>query len=206
MIQRTLFYQYDPSGTFSNGRFYDSFTLRGYSTTSGSSTTTTALEVSGPGSTPYDQVVVGDWLLDERHLSAPVQNFRRVTAKASSSSLTVNSAWDLTASGRPLKCLPFREGTTNADGGVFIGGYRNTTIAWNVTNLASTTLELRVQGRNEDGTGSWVTLTTATISAVGGDEFSVPAGWQWVRVALRDATGSAAGDAVNVYLVAQEIT
>lgn len=62
-------------------------------TTSGSSTTTTALVAS---SAPFAQINVGDVLIVASSTGVATDTlFRVVTAKASSDSITVNTAWDL---------------------------------------------------------------------------------------------------------------
>ena len=97
-LTRTLFYNFETPTALTYGRFFDQVNMRGFASTSGSSTTTTATESSGDGATPFDVVEVGDWLVQESDVGT--QLFRRVTAKASSISLTVDAAWTLGAAGK----------------------------------------------------------------------------------------------------------
>jgi hypothetical protein len=200
--QRTFFYKYDPSGTtLTYGRFDDEFLLAGWATTSGSSTTTTALESSGLGSTPFDVVKVGDWL---RLRDAAGTTLRNVTAKASSTSLTVDSAWDLTASGKPLSCLPFSTGTTAESGWMNVANYKALTVKVNVLAVASGSVTLTIEGRMSDTDATAYTIFSKAYTATGSDVFAVTEIWSQLRVGLKETSG-AGTDSVSVYLTSEEI-
>jgi len=198
---RTLFYDYDIPADLTYGRFLDQTNIRGFIQTSGSSVTTTAVEPSGDGATPFDQVAVDDWLLVETDTSG-TQLRRRVATKASSTSITVNSAWDLSG-GKAAKLLPFRSGTAATDGRVFVGTLKNVTVSWNLTTLGATDVRLVVEAKMSDPDAVWTTLLDRTMSATESDSFSVTEPWSFVRVGVEETTGSGT-DSIDVYLTADD--
>ena len=201
-LTRTLFYNFETPTALTYGRFFDQVNMRGFASTSGSSTTTTATEASGDGATPFDVVEVGDWLVQESDVGT--QLFRRVTAKASSISLTVDAAWTLGAAGKALKILPFRSGTGATDGLCFIGTSKNATVSWNLTTLASTSVRLVVEAKMSDPNSTWTILHDQTFTAVNSDSFSVAEPWSFVRVGVEDVAGPTTGDVISVYLTVDD--
>lgn len=200
-ITRTLFYNFETPTDLIYGRFYDPVNIRGFIQTSGSSTTTTAVESSGDGSTPFDVVQVGDWLMVESNTGT--QTFRRVIAKASSISLTVNSAWDLSG-GKAAKLFPFRSGTGATDGAVFVGSAKNATVSWNLTTLASTSVRLVIEAKMSDPNATWTTLHDETFTTTDSDSFSIVEPWSFVRVGVEDVGGPTTGDVISVYLTVDD--
>lgn len=199
-IQRTLFYNYDVPADVTYGRFYDQVNLRGFAKTSGSSTTTTAVEASGDGATPFDVTQVGDWLLFEDLVGA--QSFRRIDTKTSSTEVVVDTAWNL-GTGKALKLLPFRSGTTATDGVCFVGTSRNATISYNLTTLAAASVRLVVEAKMSDPNAVWTTLFDTTLTATGSDSFSITEPWSFVRLGVEEV-GAAGTDVFSAYLTVDE--
>jgi hypothetical protein len=200
-VQRNLFYQYDIPADLTFGRFLDQQNLRGFASTSGSSTTTTATETSGEGSTPFEQVVVGDWLLYAPDHGTPL--YRRVTVKGSSSSITVNSAWTLGAAGKALRVLPHRSGTGANDGWVYIGSLKNVTVKYALSTLGATNVRFLIQVKGGDVDATPLDLFDETLSATGGDSFSIVEPWTWLRVGVEETSGTGT-DVIDVILLADD--
>jgi hypothetical protein len=200
-LQRTLFFNYDVPADLTYGRFFDQVNLRGFAATSGSSVTTTAVESSGDGATPFDVVQVGDWLMQESLVGT--QLFRSVATKTSSTSITVDSVWTLGAAGKALKLFPFRSGTTALDGACFIGTSKNATIAYNLTTLGAASVRIVVEVKMSDPNAVWTTLFDQTLVATGSDSFSITEPWSFIRVGLEEV-GAAGTDVISVYLTVDD--
>jgi hypothetical protein len=205
--QRTLFYKFDPSGTtLTYGRFLDEFNLKGFIKTSGSSTTTTAVEATGEGSHPFDVVtpqvagVGGDWLRTVDN--AGTELLRNVTAKASSSSITVDSAWDLSA-GVHATCLPFRFGTAASDGWAMAASTNKVTIKINVLAVASGSVTVAVEGRMSDTDATAYTIFSKAYTTATSDIVTITEPWTFIRVGVKETSG-AGTDSISVYLVSED--
>lgn len=200
-VQRNLFYNYDIPTDLTFGKFLDAQPLKGFADTSGSSTTTIALESTGAGSTPFDQVGVGDVLF---YVTSETNagTYRTVTAKASSTSITVNSAWDL-GTGKALRHMPFRSGTGASDGWVYVGSMKNITIKYSLTTLGATTVRIVIQVKGGDIDSTAFDLFDETASATGSDSFSIVEPWTWLRVGVEE-TVSTGTDAITVILLADD--
>lgn len=109
--------------------------------TSGSSTTVTA--VTG---TPFDPLAVGDFIY-----VAQIEARRRVTAKASGASITVDSAVNLDRdSGYPFQYLAFTCGTTAEDGWMHIGQFgREATVVVEINQMNATSIDVRWEARSD---------------------------------------------------------
>ncbi len=115
-------------------------------TTSGSSTTTTELVAS---SAPFESVAAGDILIVDPG-TGPANVLRRViTAKASSASLTVNTAWDLSATaGYNFYYLKTSCGTAATSGWISVAGATQFTINFQIDQVNVTGgVDMQVQCR-----------------------------------------------------------
>jgi hypothetical protein len=209
-FQRTLFYKFDPSGTtLTYGRFLDEFPLRGFAKTAGASTTTTAVESSGDGATPFDVVtaqvsgVGGDWLRLRSNVGG-ADTLRNVVTKASSTSITVDSAWDLTSSGKQLTCLPFRFGTGADDGWVMAATTNKVTVKINVLAVGSGSVTVVVEGKMSDTDATPHTIFTAPFDTPDTDVVTISVPWTFLRVGVSETSGSGT-DSISAYLVSEDV-
>lgn len=204
-IQKILHYKYDPGATETYSFYGDQSELLGGITTSGSSTTTTA--VAG---TPFNQIGVGDIIRASRSNvtsgGVSVDNYfvRLVTAKASETSLTVNTAWDLSTGitgGYAGSMNKFYSGTTATDGWFWTGGLSSKHVKINIETLAATNVILSIEGKYEDPDATGVDIVPEqTYTATGSDDITISEDWPFMRVGLRH-TG-AGTDVVSVYFEA----
>lgn len=202
-VQLMLFYKYDPSGTTLNyGRFLDPFNMKGFASTSGSSTTTTATESTGLGSTPFDVVTVGDVLKNQDNVGTTL--YRIVTAKASSISLTVDTAWTLGAAGKSLVIYHRLLGTTSTDGWFSTAWASQKTVRIVVSAIGSTSTTYSIEGKMAAPDATAQVIATAAITTVTSVIVAVADPWDFMRVGLKDTSG-AGTDAIEVYFVASDI-
>jgi len=204
-LQRTLFYKYDPNTTsFVYGKFLDPVKVVGFLATSGSSATTTALETSGLGSTPFDVAAVGDVLLSVDAVGAGT--YRTITAKASSTSVTVDTAWTLGAAGKAVKLLPFKSGDLNfADGWVFTGNFQEKTIKINILAITGTSVDITIDGKMSDTDATAYAIFTKSYTATGSDIFTISEDWSFLRVGLKETGPQAGVNSVSVYLTLTDV-
>ena len=109
--------------------------------TVGSSTTVTAAT-----GTPFASVNVGDEITVQTATTTRV--VRAVTAKASSTSITVSSAANLSgngASGYPFSYRPLSDGTGDTQGWIKVAQYREKNFVVEVNALAATNITIRVE-------------------------------------------------------------
>ena len=202
-IQKILHYKYDPGATETYAFYGDQSELLGGVTTAGSSTTTTA--VAG---TPFNQIAVGDIIRASKGNvtsgGVSVDNFfvRLVTAKASETSLTVNSAWDLSATGGYAGSKQrLEQGTAATSGWFWTGGLSSKHVKINVETLAATNIIMSIEGKYEDPDATGVDIVPEqTYTAAGSDDVTITEDWPFMRVGLRH-TG-AGTDIVSVYFEA----
>jgi len=202
-IQKILHYKYDPGATETYSFYGRQSELLGGLTTVGSSTTTTA--VSG---TPFNQVLVGDIIRASKGnvtsggVSVDNAFVRLCTAKASETSITVNTAWDLSATGGYAGSMnKFYSGTTATDGWFWTGGLSLKHVKINIETLAATNVILSIEGKYEDPDATGVDIVPEqTYTATGSDDITISEDWPFMRVGLRH-TG-AGTDVVSVYFEA----
>lgn len=123
-------------------------------TTSGSSTTTTALTAN---QLPFTLAEVGD-LIEAQAVSSAAgvatrdRAIRVITAKASGDSVTVNSAWTLPTAGVSYRLIkPNCSTITNATPWIEVSQNTNTTLNFNITaNTATGGISFRVEGLFSD--------------------------------------------------------
>ena len=200
-LDHKQFYRsYDPGASVVYGRLGrpDGLPVRGKwgVQTSGSSTTVTATD-----GTPFAPVTVGSTIvfLSPRPDGKIV---RRVTAKASPTSITVDSAVTL-AAGTAWFWVPFKSGTAATDGWHLVTDLSAITVFVDVETLASTTVVATIQAGGGPGAAPQ-TLTTLTFSAAGQQRYDVTSVVQSLRVGLA-TTGDAAGDAVSAWLKGEQL-
>lgn len=104
--------------------------------TSGSSTTTVASNASTD--TPFDAISVGD------HIQAGGL-VRRVTAKASATSITVSAAWNLGTAGVGWQYLHYTCGTTTADGWMSIAQFTSWDVCVEIEQMNATGIGVRFE-------------------------------------------------------------
>lgn len=198
----------DPGAAYAYGRLGDASGQpvqgRNGVQTAGASTTVTATD-----GTPFDAVTVGAIIV----FCSPRPDgkiVRTVTAKASGSSITVDTAVTL-AAGTAFFFWPFKSGTTVDDGWHNVNAWSAITVFVDVTTLGSTTIEANVEvgggpfsapvQANTTPVAVSATVTTS-ISAVGRRAIEVLSMAQSLRVGLR-VTGGPAVDAVTVWAVGE---
>lgn len=181
-------------------------------TTAGSVTTTTALIA---GSFPFAGVGVGDILSVQTGPAATDVLTRYVTAKATDDSVTVSSAWDLTASGRQFSYLHFTNGTAITDGWVDIGPLDQATFLIRLDTVNATSIDAKVECRHRTfntqptvifppsgGLGQCQTTPTGNFTAAGGCGVDVPSIWESCRVCFKINTdtgvNSVSADVIKV--------
>lgn len=176
--------------------------------TVGSSATVTEYTAS---SGPFDVVSVGDILVVTNLATAtPFQTaYRLITAKASSASITVDTAIDLSATGGyTWTYLKQSCGTTANDGWIPAGTDRTRLIEWQIDTINATSIEVQMQGRVAGANSNPVTLfpvtgatgtacqtgsTTGTITCVVGDIW----GFSDIRFGVK-VTGDAGAQSVTI--------
>lgn len=201
-VQILCFSRFDPGAAFQYARFTDPFQIEGFSKTAGANTTVTAVETTGDGNHPFDVVNVGDLLYYQDGLG--VGFYRTVTAKASSISLTVDSAWDLTATGKSLKCYRRLLGTTATDGWISTGDLSMKTVKINVTAVGSGSVTYSIEGRMAGPDTTPAVIATAAIAVVNSVAITINEPWDFVRVGLKETAGAGV-DSVDVFLVGSDV-
>lgn len=197
--EQTFFRAYDIDDTsYTYGRFGE-WTEASPSRieTSGSSTTVTA--VSG---TPFELIGVGDEIRVE---ISGVQTRRVVTAKASSVSITVNSAINLDIDGGyKFEWRDFQVGTAATDGWIATGLASAVDVHLIVTTLVSDSITFSVECRGDgDATDSKQVFTDSYTSATFPDNGAVVVVGEIcssVRVGVKVGT-DAGTDAISAFLV-----
>jgi hypothetical protein len=205
-ITKTLHFRADAGATATYGFYTDKDTLRGAGTTVGSSTTTTALDAA---MNTFGPVGVGDILWARKGnvtvggISVDQDLVRRLTAKASETSTTVDVAWDLSATGGyVMEYQKLVSGTTVNDGWFYTAGLDQKHIKVNVDTLGSTTIVVNIEGRYDFPDAIPVQIVTAlSLNATGSTDTAITADWPMMRVGL-SVTGGPAVDSVSVYFEA----
>lgn len=145
-------------------------------TTSGSSTTTTALAA---GTQPFVGISVGSLIAVQTGPALADVLYRYVTAKASNDSITVNSAWDLGAAGRAFYYYGYSQGTTVNDGWINIGALNLATIHFRIDTFNATSDDVKIECRHSTfnsqpnivfppPAGAGASCLTGNFTAVGG--------------------------------------
>jgi hypothetical protein len=211
----TFFHNYAIAGTsLVYGRFLgdgaDGETLKGFIKTSGSSTTTTRVDTTNQGATPFAGVAAGDHLLVATGDPGTASSWlrRSVATWTSTSQVSVDSAWDLSGNsgnGYAAKLLPFRSGTTTSDGWVFCGAGTRKNIQINPTTIgASTGIIYSIEARlaaPADPTKFVVVFTGTIPTANAGTnlDFTITEDWAYIRVGLKES-GTTGTNAISAYM------
>jgi hypothetical protein len=159
IITRRLLYQYDcaASTDFEYGCYSRDFqSVPKAVATSGSSTT---VSESPTGAASFNAVGVGDLLYNPA-----TGDTVRVTAKASSAQITVNTAVNW-STGTNIQVQKFQLGQTEADGWVGIGGASRVTLHLEVATLGSASVQFALEVRAGGNITSRV-LTPAALTAI----------------------------------------
>lgn len=160
--------------------------------TSGSSTTVAAITAS---SAPFATVAVGDVLYFQTDPYGAVST-RYVTAKASSDSITINSAITLSASaGYPFQYKHVACGTAATDGWIGVNQFTTKAIQLCVSTLNATSITFSVEAKIA-GAPSSATLLTPAYTATGCNVYSVPEQVDQLRVGVKLA-GDAGAQSVD---------
>jgi len=209
-----LFYKYDIGATSYTyctyaGRGGDPFAApypgHDLITTSGSSTTVTEYVAS---SGPFDVLSVGDILVVFTAGQPTTPNYRLVTAKASSASITIDTAITLSSTGNSWTYLKQSCGTGSTSGWIPAGSDGGKIITWQVDTINATSIEVTLQGRaggvnsnaqtlfpvtGATGTSCQTGSTTGTITCTIGDIWA----WSDIRFGVK-VTGDAGAQSVTV--------
>lgn len=146
----TLYYQYDlDSTTAISGSYSPKSPIQTRITTSGSSTTVTALTAT---TAPFNLIAVNDLIivnLQGSTVGSSTVTTRRVTAKASADSITVDTAINIPATGRTFEYQKFTAATGATSGWVPLEGSNlwQVAIQLNQLSLGSGAIGFRVEGR-----------------------------------------------------------
>lgn len=196
-VEQKLFYKsYDPSASYVYGRLSQWLIPGKYGIqTSGASTTVTATNGS-----PFSPVTVGSRLI----AYTPPDTFtdRAVTAKASDTSITVDSNITL-AAGTNWGFYHFKSGTADSDGWHLVNNLSAITVYADLEVLGSTSIDVQIQA----GGGQYstpVTLSTTNIAATGETAIAVSQVVQSLRVGVK-ANGGPATDAVTIWLQGEQL-
>jgi hypothetical protein len=206
-LEQKLFYKsYDPGAAYVYGRLSQWLIPGKY-----------GIQTSGPGTTliatngsPFSPVTVGS------RISAytPPDTFtdRTVTAKASDTSLTIDSVASL-AAGTNWGFYHFKSGTTDADGWHNISNLKDVTIYASLEVLGSTSIDLQIQ----TGGGAFSVPVQATtnpaavsatvsfnIAAVGVKAIELTSVAQSLRIGVR-AVGGPAVDAITIWIEGRQL-
>lgn len=170
-------------------------------TTVGSSTTVTAVSPADA----FDRVTVGDDLL---FVVGGTQYLRRVATKASSASITVDTAVTLTATvGSPFLIQTRTCGTTVSDGWVPTTGMDEKMVKVETATLTGTGgVDVSVECRLGGNATAPIQLVTGNITSTtapnAGDVFVIPEPCSSIRVGLKWGTANGAGpDSVSAYFI-----
>lgn len=196
--EETFFRAYDLSATnYTYGRFGD-WTEASPSRieTSGSSTTVTA--VSG---TPFELIGVGDEIRVE---ISGVQTRRVVAAKASSVSITVDTAIDLDVDGGyKFEWRDFQVGTAATDGWLPTGLASAVDVHFVISAMTGTDgIAWTVECKGDGDATSAIVVHSETYTAVGSEVIVVGEICSAVRVGIKWVTADTAGtDSVSAFLI-----
>lgn len=173
-------------------------TGREFVQTSGSSTTVTAYQ-----GTPFAPVTVGS--LITFRVPPDTSYVRHVTAKASSSSITIDTAVNL-ASPAKFDFYPFASGQTDSDGWHYVGDLSAITVYVQANTIASTGgIDVVIEGGGGDQASPVVLEDPINISVAGSYAIPVTKVANFIRVGLKAHTSDAAGDDVDVWLVGEQL-
>lgn len=147
--------------------------------TSGSSTTVTQ---ETTGMNPFTEVAVGDLLFIS---SGGTVSVRLVTARASATSITVNTAIDL-AVGTHWSWLKRSCGATIDDGWVDVGGFYNVTFSRTIATINAGSIETTAECRLNDNPTVATTLATNTTTGTGNWGWTLTSGvWDACRLGVK---------------------
>lgn len=146
--------------------------------TSGSSTTVTATTAS---TNPFASVGVGDELYFQTAPGTAV-SVRYCTAKASSDSITIDTAITLTA--RQFTYKHFATGTAITSGAVDAATVGARAVQLCVQTLNATSITFSIEGRLA-GAPAWATLVAPPFSATGCEIIAVPEALDQLRVGVK---------------------
>lgn len=175
--------------------------------TSGSSTTVAAVTAS---TEPFVGIAVDDLLLfvaNDTTSTLPMAGIefeRVVTARASSDSVTVDAAIDLTATttgpgvgGWRFRYKKFRTGTGATNGWFDVSKFSSFQLQWDVLTLNATDITADLECRSSRYAEP-VVLTSNTFTAVGSYTYHVTTPWAQCRTGLK-LTGDTGTQAVSIY-------
>ena len=152
--------------------------------TSGSSTTVTA--VSG---NPFESLAVGD---DIQVTLAGVATRRRITAKASAVSITVDSAINLDRdNGYGFQWNDVTCGTAATNGWIPVAGMKNKAVHIALDTINATSIEWKIQGRIRGATAADLTNATSW-TATNAQVVVIPEELEAIRVGVKVTTDGGA--------------
>lgn len=162
--------------------------LKGFVTTSGSSTTVTAVGTA----TPFAVVDVGDIIIVNPGPGVADQ-IRYVTAKASSISITIDTAanWDNSGAGYSARWQDVTFGTAATDGWVSVGSLVDKSVQVEVTTINATSITFSIEGRASPNATASV-LLQPVYTAADSDIFQIPERIDAIRVGIKLAGDSGA--------------
>jgi hypothetical protein len=200
-LEQKLFYKsFDPGAAYTYGRLSQWLIPGKYGIqTSGASTT-----VSATNGSPFSPVTVGSRIVPYTPPDIPGPGTsveRTVTAKASDTSITVDSAITL-AAGTNWGFYHFKSGTTDADGWHNVANLSAITVYVDLEALAGTSVDVQIQA----GGGQYsvpVTISTTNIAAAGETSISITQVVQSLRIGVKDNGGGA--NPVTIWLVGEHL-
>lgn len=200
-FRHQLFAKYNATATLTYGIFSGETTLPKPVTTSGSSTSITAV-TAGDG--PFNAVGVGDELHVDRDGTHDVVY---ITAIADEDNATVETAVDWEdgprgeTAGRHARLRRFLSGTTDDDGWFSVHGNKSVKIQFIVSTINATSITFSVQGRIAGSQQSPTDITSSVFTATGSDYVDLQpldADWDEVRVGVQ-VTGDTGAQDVSAY-------
>lgn len=200
-VTKFFYYAYDlASATY----VYDRYLPEEHGTygieTSGSSTTVTA--TSG---TPFAQVGVGDILI-LKTANGETTTIRKVTAKASPTSITIDSAINLTSTCTSWSFMPYVSGSASTGQGHSARGYTNKSINISLPTIGAPAIDISIQGKTPGGLGGWVDIVpdgSIQLTATGSQSVQIIEPWMAIRVGVKAATFTGT-DALTISLTGEE--
>lgn len=186
--KKYFFYKYDVAALTPNfiyGRLSDRVPGRGGITTSGASTTVTSstADTNSPFVAAFDFVNIGDILWIQTTDTAWAT--RVVTAKASNTSITVDTAINLSTARTSWSVQQFKSGTTINDGWVNTRDLEAKSVQVEVDTFAggTTNITFSIEGRlDAAGSSSSYQVINKIFTAVGTQVFSIPEPYNQMRV------------------------
>lgn len=164
--------------------------------TVGSSTTVTA--VAG---TPFDPVNIGDVIVFQK---GETRIIRKVATKASGSSITVDTAVDLSGGYAGWFFYPFRIGTAATDGWHAIHPYSAVTIWVSITALsAAGGIDFTIEAASPNIDNAPVTVFTKNYAAAGTEAINIGEVAQALRIGLKGGSGFAGTDSITVWMTGE---